>query len=55
MSKLNQEDFQSICKVLDNLKWYLDYNEECGVVYFPRCIVEKDIQRLKEVYKNIRG
>ena len=35
-----------------DLKYYLDNNEESGVVYIPKFIVEKRIKELSEVSDN---
>ena len=32
-----------------DLKWYLDTNEENGVVYIPKFIIEKTLKNLKEM------
>lgn len=34
--------------IIDTLKYYLDVNEENGVVYMPKFIVEKLIKELKD-------
>lgn len=34
--------------IIDTLKYYLDVNEENGVVYVPKFIVEKLIKELKD-------
>ena len=38
--------FENIDKVRKDLKYYLDTNEELGVVYIPKFIVEKMIKEL---------
>lgn len=35
--------------VIADLKYYLDNNEENGVVYFPKFFVEKILRNLKEM------
>lgn len=38
--------FKNIDKIQRDLKYYLDTNEELGVVYIPKFIVEKMIKEL---------
>lgn len=37
-----------IDKTIKDLKWYLDTNEEKGVVYFPKFCIENMIKNLKQ-------
>lgn len=38
--------FENIDKVKRDLKYYLDTNEELGVVYIPKFVIEKMIKEL---------
>ena len=40
---------EKIKKWKEDLKYYLDNNEESGVVYIPKFVVEKRIKEMSEV------
>jgi len=42
---------QNIDVLIKDLKYYLENNEENGVVYFPKFQIEKIIESLKEMGK----
>lgn len=37
-----------IKKAIEDLEWWLNTNEENGVVYIPKSNLERDIKRLKD-------
>ena len=37
--------------IKDDLKFYLDTNEEMGVVYIPKFVIEKVLNKFEEIMK----
>ena len=44
--KIAVEALKAQKEIKKNLKWYLDTNEEDGVVYIPKFVIEKIINNL---------
>ena len=50
MNKEEVKEYSTVLKKLDkikkDLKYYLDINEKNGVVYIPKFVIEKIIERI---------
>lgn len=50
MNEEEVKEYSAVLKKLDkikkDLKYYLDINEENGVVYIPKFVIEKIIERI---------
>ena len=46
--------FKEINKVLNDLSWWCDTNEQDGVVYIPSSNLIKDIERIKDYLEYIK-
>ena len=45
---MTYDENKIVDKIIEDLKWWLD-NDEMGVVYIPKFIIERDIRELKSL------
>lgn len=48
---INSQIFEVGKMIKDDLKFYLDTNEEMGVVYIPKFVIEKVLNKFEEIMK----